>query len=120
MTIDRHKTAAPSNEPDAELFALSRQLEDARANGERLARELDQLKGTPEFGKAFDLESEAWNRHAEIERQIGDTPATTINGIVIKLRIVATSVTLEGPYDVYETNIKSALADAERLAGRAL
>ncbi len=119
MTTTPRNTAAPSNEPDAELFALSRRLEEARANGERLAKELDQLKGTPEFSKAFDLESAAWKHHAEIERQIGETPATTINGIVIKLRIVATSVTLEGPYDVYETNIKSALADAERLAGRA-
>ncbi len=108
---------SPCGDPDAELIALGRQLEEARANGEKLSKELDPLKGTAEFGKASDLESAAWERHAEIEEQIGATPATTIDGIIIKLRIVATSVPLQGPYNVYETNIKSALADAERLAG---
>ncbi len=104
--------------PDADLLALSRQLEEARANAIRLGDEMMLLKGAPEFRKAIDLESEAWKRHAEIEDQIGKTPAATIDGIVIKLRIVAMTVPTTGAETVYETNIVSALADAERLAAR--
>ena len=78
---------------------------------------LDRVKGTPEFSKALDLEFAASDRYDEIEDQIGAAPARTIEGIVIKLRVVATSLPTRGPLDAYETNIASALAAAERLAG---
>ena len=105
---------------DIKLLALSRQLEDARVKAVRLGDKTARLKGTPKFGRASDVEDAAWKCCGEIEDQIGATPATTIAGIVIKLRVVAMSVPTQGPLDVYETNIKSALADAERLAGRVL
>jgi len=105
---------------DIKLLALSQQLEDARVKAVRMGDKTARLKGTPEFGRAFDAEDAAWKRYGKIEDQIAAIPATTIAGIVIKLRIVAASVPTQDPLDVYETNIKSALADAERLAGGVL
>ncbi len=105
---------------DIKLLALSQRLKDARVEAVRLGDRTARLKGTPEFGRASDADEAAWKRYGEIEDQIAAIPATTIAGIVIKLRVVAMSAPTQGPLDVYETNIKSALADAERLAGRAI
>ncbi|MEE8607610.1 MAG: hypothetical protein V3S55_08400 [Nitrospiraceae bacterium] len=59
----------------------------------------------------------------EIERKIAATPASTFVGIAIKLRIGVDNLDPLDPGETRTTdelNLESALADLERLAGRAI
>ena len=109
--ISRPETAAPGDEPDAELLRLN-------AEYRTFMDGLNAGKYTDEKG---DIPAEASCRWDGLEKKIADTPAENYAGIAIKLRIAVDSFPPLDPGEprcTDELNIESALADAERLAGR--
>ncbi len=110
MESTQRNTAAPSNEPDAELLRLN-------AEYRALMGEIDAGKYLNAEGEIF---KEATDRRNDLERKIADTPAATYAGIGIKLLIAVDNFPPLGPGETRTTdelNLESALADAERLAG---
>ncbi len=100
------------NHPDAELLRLN--AEYRTFLGEINAGQHRDSKG--------DLPDETVIHMCDLERKIAATPATTHAGIGIKLRIGVDGFPPCDPgktRDTIDLNIESALADAERLAGRA-
>ena len=114
--LSRRETAAPDNEPDAELLRLHAQCE-------TFLIELYRGKHRDANG---DVSDEITGRMDHIERQIAAIPANTFAGIALKLRIGTDNqpFTVDGRFNVDdasadELNLMAALADAERLAARA-
>ena len=114
------KAALASEGEDSKLLSLGRLFQERWAAMEELVKEQDQamLNGTKAEEDRIDaLVTKGWDDFAKIERQIAAIPAKAFAGIAIKLRVPAKNISNKGPYDPYELNTKSALADAERLAG---
>ena len=116
-------TANGETVENSELLALGSLFQERWAAMEGLVREEDQsfLDGREaESDRLHALVDKGWDQFAKMERKIAVIPAKTIAGIVIKLRVLAkTQLPNKGPYDQFELCLKNALADAERLAGRA-
>ncbi len=111
--LSRRETAAPSNEPDAELLRLN-------AEDKAFLSEIEDGQHRDAKG---DLPDEALIHMCGLERKIAAAPADTYAGISIKLRIAVNNFASIDPgmtRDSIGLNVKSALADAERLAGGAI
>ena len=108
---------------DIKLLVLSQRHKETFRQAERLQEIEDVLyphraDQKAEYTRARDHREQEWGEVSEIESQIVATPANTFAGIAIKLRVAA----IEIPKDAHDPNdlaILGALADAERLAGRA-
>ena len=106
----------PSNEPDAELHRLNAEYREFLA----------ELNGGKHRNANGDVSAEATGRMEDIEHQIATIPANTFAGLAIKLRIGTDNQRFKTDLDFKEEelstdelNLMGALADAERLAGRA-
>ena len=104
--------AAASDADDLKLLDMWKQAEALEAKGNSLSASDDEVDRL--FAKAM-----------ELQELIVTTPAVTALGIAIKLRVAVNYEALdvdvvENPQLVMPRAIVNALADAERLAGRAL
>ena len=112
MESTQRKTVAPGDEPDAELLRLNAEY--------RVF--LGELNAGKHRNPNGDVSDEARERMSGLEQKIADTPAATYAGIGVKLLIAVDNFPPLGPGEARctdELNLESALADAERLAGRA-
>ena len=124
------KAALASEGEDSELIALWRRYLERRAHWRRVNEEEDRLieSGIKTGGLMInELIRRAGDEVKEVERQIGNTPANTFAGLAIKLRIGTDNQPFkwdlnfkEEQLSTDELNLMTALADAERLAGRAI
>ena len=120
------KAALASEGEDSELVTLWRLHQERFERVERLQDVEDRLFPHRARDQAQDRIKQEWRAINEIEHQIATIPANTFAGLAIKLRIGTDNQPFrlysdlkEGDLSADEFNLMNALADAERLAGRA-
>lgn len=86
----------------------------------QLGRENDRLYAKlRDPGFPDDLSGKLLDEIWDVEARIAALPATTFAALAVKLRIAASNLPSEGDCDGEQINLQSALADVERMAGRA-
>ena len=121
------KSALASEGEDSELITLWRRHQERWERASQLQKEEDRLIESGPKAELFKAGALVWGEVSEIEHQIATTPANTFAGLAIKLRIGTDNQTFKT--DLWfkveelcadELSLMTALADAERLAGRAI
>ena len=126
------KAALASKGEDSELLALWRRHQELWARVTLLQRAEDRLyphreTRKREYTRARDHTKRAWSEISVIEGQIATIPANSFAGLAIKLRIGTDNQRFKTDLNFHvdqlstdELNLMTALADAERLGGRAI
>lgn len=111
----------PHPNPDARIIALDKERTQAKAEHARAATIADQStidngRDHPEAHRLEELSDAAFDRWIALEKRVVVEPAQTFLGLAIKLRLATDDFCpKEESLDI--TIFRSALADAERLAG---
>jgi len=101
------------------LVELERQRNEIQEEASRRQDQADELEDRLGFTALQEQSDALWERSFEIEEQIRSTPATTVEGLAVKLRVTLEKHRTQGAEEDLDWDVRLLLAatrDAERLA----